>query len=437
MVNKPLATVLHALYHQERAHRQKRLERVTQPDPRLVALHFKTFSLEMMTPARRGPSSEGSITPFDDVLASSTSPDERMRAVRELHKMGTEDAITALINALNDPDEQVRVNIVKALGDLGDPRAVEPLAGILRSAVRPEDAGFHSIAAHAAWGLTDIGEPGIPALISALCECGEQVQVLAAAALADIGEDAVAPLIDALYNTPMIVRQKIVWVLWSIGDQRAVPPLMDALRAEDAKTRRYAAWALGQIGDERAIPALINILDDPHEKVRWDTTVALEKFGKVAVPLLINALKQGSVRIRISAANALGWLMDPSAIDALSDALRDPHDSVRSRAAFALGWIRDRRAVEPLLGALYDEDDDVRMQAIAALGWLRDPRAVEPLVGLIEAENEWLPYAAVEALGDIGDVSAIAPLKIVFEGPNFRVREAAREALRKLGVDGI
>lgn len=436
MVNKSLATILHTLYQRERAARLRQAERVRWTDPRLASLRLKKSSLQMTTHNSLR-SSEGSATPDDDLASSAPLPEDQTRAAAKPHAAGTGDAISELIDALNDPDERVRLNIIKALGNLGDPRAAEPLARILRAATRPEDAGLDSLAAHAAWSLADLGEAGIALLINALCECGEPTQVLAAAALADIGEDAVAPLIDALHDAPISARQKMVWVLWSIGDRRAVPPLIDALRAEDAKTRRYAAWALGQIGDPRAIPALINILDDPHEKVRWDTTVALEKFGKVAVPLLIDALRQGSVRIRISAANALGWLMNPAAIDALAVALRDPHASVRARAAFALGWIRDRRAVEPLLAALYDEDDDVRMQVIAALGWLRDPRAVEPLLGVIESEDAWLPYAAVEALGDIGDVRAIAPLKLIFEGPNFRVREAAREALRKLGYDGV
>ncbi|MHC1588990.1 MAG: HEAT repeat domain-containing protein, partial [Methermicoccaceae archaeon] len=48
---------------------------------------------------------------------------------------------------------------------------------------------------------------------------------------------------------------------------------------------------------------------------------------------------------------------------------------VRMTAAESLGEIKDPRAVDPLIRALRDEDSGVRWSAAAALGEIKDPRA--------------------------------------------------------------
>jgi hypothetical protein len=59
--------------------------------------------------------------------------------------------------------------------------------------------------------------------------------------------------------------------------------------------------------------------------------------------------------------------------------------SVRSSAANVLGELRDPRALEPLIRALRDEYSQVRNNAVEALGKLGGgPRAVEPLINALE-----------------------------------------------------
>jgi HEAT repeat protein len=55
------------------------------------------------------------------------APAKRLRAVEGIGAMGAIEAVDALISRLDDPDAEVRTTTAKMLGELGDPRAIEPL----------------------------------------------------------------------------------------------------------------------------------------------------------------------------------------------------------------------------------------------------------------------------------------------------------------------
>jgi HEAT repeat protein len=72
--------------------------------------------------------------------------------------------------------------------------------------------------------------------------------------------------------------------------------------------------------------------------------------------------------VRWWAAEALGRLGDPAAVEPLLAALSDEASVVRAWAARALGQLGDLQAFEPLLATLSDEDSFVRTWAAEALG---------------------------------------------------------------------
>jgi HEAT repeat protein len=68
--------------------------------------------------------------------------------------------------------------------------------------------------------------------------------------------------------------------------------------------------------------------------------------------------------------------------------LSDDNEGTRWKAAESLGRIRDPRAVEPLIDTLWDDDARVRLKVAWALGMLGDPRALRPLQRLYRIERE-------------------------------------------------
>jgi HEAT repeat protein len=81
--------------------------------------------------------------------------------------------------------------------------------------------------------------------------------------------------------------------------------------------------------------------------------------------------------------------------------LSDDNEVSRWKAAEALGRIRDPGAVEELIGTLWDDDARVRLKAAWALGQIGDQRAYAPLQRLYRMENEWAQEIIKEALENI------------------------------------
>ena len=68
--------------------------------------------------------------------------------------------------------------------------------------------------------------------------------------------------------------------------------------------------------------------------------------------------------------------------------LSDDDENSRRKAAETLGRMRDPGAVEPLIDTLWDDDSRVRLKAAWALGQIGDIRATGPLRRLYRMENE-------------------------------------------------
>jgi HEAT repeat protein len=145
-----------------------------------------------------------------------------------------------LIQRLNQDDVIARLHAVKALGEIKDARAVEPLSAVLKDS-----------------------------------KCGLQ----AANALANIGRPSIPSLVTALKNNSPIARRNAAMALGKIKDASAVKPLIVALDDENPIVRRNAAKALGEIRDNSAVEPLTSALKDDSPIVRRNAALALKEIG--------------------------------------------------------------------------------------------------------------------------------------------------------------
>jgi len=81
--------------------------------------------------------------------------------------------------------------------------------------------------------------------------------------------------------------------------------------------------------------------------------------------------------------------------------LSDDDEVSRWKAAEVLGRLKDPAAVEELISTLWDEDARVRLKAAWALGQIGDQRAYAPLQRLYRMENETAREIISEALDTI------------------------------------
>lgn len=259
-----------------------------------------------------------------------------------------DDIIVALGN------DKVRGKAVKALGDMGDPKAVDPLIDCLGDD-KP------SVREKAAEALGAIGDPrAVEPLIHCLNQCLSEADVL--------------------------VRAKAAEALSAIGDRRAVEPLVERLKDVHPLVRSEAVKALGLLGDPKAMDSLTLVLSDKEGFVR-------------------TAAEESLVALREKAAKASRNRGDPTAVDSLLEALHDENAALRAGAAEALGDLGDPGAVDPLMDCLKDGDLHVRVKAVEALGKLGDPKAADALKRLLTG-HILVRKEAEDALHQLGCESA-------------------------------
>ncbi len=113
-----------------------------------------------------------------------------------------------------------------------------------------------------------------------------------AIALGDIGDPrAVEPLIRLLGDTDPYVRGRAAYALSGIG-QPAVPALIRVVEQGATESKPSAVAALGRINDPLAIAPLIRALGDEDERVRSEALVSLERAETTVLDRFLEILSQ-------------------------------------------------------------------------------------------------------------------------------------------------
>lgn len=201
---------------------------------------------------------------------------------------------------LNSDNPLVVLNLVQALGDIGDSRAIFPLLTVLKNnhvaqeqaayalikmgkvAVKPLVDSLESANASArryiSWILTQVSDTEIDTFKLLLSDKDAKIRRYAAKMLRDIKDDTVIEfLIEALNDRDNLVRQEVIWGLGFMKAKQAVDPLIDLLT--DPIVGHHAADALGRIKDKRAIPALLSALDQDNFRLKNAASWALSQLG--------------------------------------------------------------------------------------------------------------------------------------------------------------
>jgi HEAT repeat protein len=179
----------------------------------------------------------------------STQTGTLTRSISLLGHLKDRRVLPILLDALNKrKDSYSRATVIKAIEELGDKEAAEPLLQILM-----DDKEYSGI------------------------------RIAAARALGKFGDArAVEPLLKILKDERenKEVRRDAASALGTFRDKRAVEPLINILKSrnEDIWLRVAAASSLGNIGDQRAIEPLLDSLQDPSDYIRNAAQTALQKI---------------------------------------------------------------------------------------------------------------------------------------------------------------
>jgi HEAT repeat protein len=346
----------------------------------------------------------------------------RLAVAKALGEIKDVRAVEPLIIALND--KYIQCEVVSALGKIGDHRAVEPL---IATALKDKDIFLHETTAKVLGSLKDAR--AVELLITILGDEKQPAREAAAEALVNIGFPAVEPLIDALGNNNHNIRKTTAEVLERIGTP-AVEPLIAALTDNTMTVRQSAAILLKKIGWEPK--------ENETGAFYWIAANNLEECVRIGAPaltpLISTLLSHVNPESRGEYAMALRQIDQPRAVELLIEALKE--NDTKIAAAYALGDLKATSAIDPLIAALKDENEHMRRAAAIVL-WkigiqlddtaLRS-RVVESLISAITYNDQ-----AILTLVTIGDPRAVEPLIDTIKNGNWNKRLAAAEALGKIG----
>jgi len=291
---------------------------------------------------------------------------EREHAALALGGLKDKSSAPGLVDALDDPVEEVRERSAHALGRIASPKALERLTRLLKL-----DADVH-VRKQAAWALGQIRDP----------RCIE-------------------PLMQALGDV-VIVSSVAENALGEFRGPKVVDLAIKTLNHKSMRARKIAARILGTNEDRRAVPALIGALGDTVQ-VQLEALRALEAISGQSHGTFgpAPALWQHWWDLEVAGAKIHSLVVERDVAGLIHKLRTDKNWAVRERAALALSQYEDGRALEPLVDAMWDENLDVRVRAVWAVGALRDPRAVENLLEILKSIDKQLLEEAQLALQNI------------------------------------
>lgn len=265
------------------------------------------------------------------------------------------------------------------------------------------------------------------------------------------GAKRVADRPDPLSRMEILARILVLEDSRSLGDGA----IQGFLQQEDPAVRRRAVLAAGRIGDPLAIPRLVQRLKDPEAEVRRAAAFALGLMGKAeGAPALLAALDDQDAATRGRASEALGRIGQPSAGPAIAAAFRkalppgsgaplrirgdDPGRADDPWVELRLHLVALARLKDPssLAAAVLDSNStplvDWWVSAWAAMR-VADSRLTPILLAAATAEDPYIRSLAARGLGALKDPSQLGVLRGLVDDRDPAV---AREALRAVGTTG-
>ena len=323
-----------------------------------------------------------------------------------------------LLQALNDTDKEVRVNVVAALGQV---RNIDELVQALNDAEKEVRVQAAATLGQVAIIYMDVT---VESLIQATNDTEKEVRDSAATSLEYIVRDCLLnEAIKREYGSFGVVsaddrveakreRKELIARLVKICNfakeaktsELAIEMLVrawnepenliteiadeeiDIEKDVDISILRYTVGdVLGLIGE---VDPLIQASGDADRFVRRSAIQGLIISGDPKTEaVFVKALNDDDPPVRCYAVEGLSKIGSPGVVELLTQVLGDTSSDVRRDVVLGLERIGNEQVIEPLIRALIDTDTKVRVAAVVALGNIGGDRAVKALAGMLRDVN--------------------------------------------------
>jgi HEAT repeat protein len=260
--------------------------------------------------------------------------DVRAEAASALGSLKANDQVPTMIAALEDPQNRehnnVRLAIIKALGQIRDPKAGPALERALRDPNK-------QIVGEAVLGIGLVGHAPARALLEQMfkTERNQTVKNNALESLALLRDPASTPLFESLLDSKEDSQRELAAEGLARSKYDAHGWSTRILQETKPNVRNALAFGLASSGEINYINDLANSLDS---RQAYQVEVYLYELGKFEGKMsnLYPYLKSTNPRVRAGMARVMGNIGDPSSAEQLRPMRDDPDTEVVREAVAAL-----------------------------------------------------------------------------------------------------
>ncbi len=198
----------------------------------------------------------------------------RRDATIKLGIMLSEKALPALIQSVGDPNEEVQLAAVRALGQMKNPQSITTLLKVMEQRVDWTSGRILEVLI----GLGDLIKLPVLTWLTSVTDSRVTLLLVQLCGLMRWSE-AVPLLIPLLENYDAEIRVSAARAIGNIGDATTAEHLISMLIDENWEVRAQAAESLGLLQDMGALNPLTQCLRDEIWWVRYNSAKALYQLG--------------------------------------------------------------------------------------------------------------------------------------------------------------
>ncbi len=317
---------------------------------------------------------------------------ERIGVINTLGQRRDPLAVALLVPLVTNPDQPTAIAAVNALGRIADTSSQKALAGLRKSAtgairepvldayVRCLDemankgdkagalAGYRELYSSsepsttrlaALRGIAAIEGPKATQTLAEAVEKGdEDVRAAAIGLLAATPSPEVTGLLTGAYpKLPPRGRVQVLTALVTRGDSAAAPLLMGALKDDAVEVRVAGLEGIGKLGDSSHVLRLAEIAADTQDPERGAARLSLYRLKADGVDkVVLDNLNSVPAKQKIELIRAAGERRIESATNVLLKAAKDSNMDVRRESRRALRETAQTQHIPALLGLLDDAE---------------------------------------------------------------------------------
>ncbi len=377
-----------------------------------AALGTTTGALRTGVAGSLGKRRDGKAVPALASLLKDADPVLAATAAKALGRIGGEEAVKALEDALASVSEPLRAalgeGLLRCADAAGSTRSARAIHDRLRAA--PVSQTVRMAAFRGA--ILTRGDDGVPLILDALRGTnGVEITAALRAAHELPGRSATKQLAAALGSVPDAIRPSLVALLGERGDAAAAPALLGVAKDGGDKTLRLAAIeALVQTGAEAAVPALAALALDADADLAAASRAALGAIpGRKADAAVLELMGHKDPAIRVVAVDLVAQRASDGSGARLLKSAADSDEKVRVASLRALKACANAADLPALLDLLVKAGSAAESQAVeGALAGVcaRDVRKTPARVAILKAVYGDLPD------GRSADVTAKVAAKV-------------------------